>query len=605
MNFRNIIRPIPLAIALFATAVSTDAAGLPTRNVNGRECYYYEVQPKETIFGICKGLGITKSQIVQHNPAVADGLRAGETLYFPVDDFPELGNVNATSSDERKVEMSRTDSKTETATIYQKGAVHHVAKGETVYGICKHYGISEDELIALNPQLKNGLKHGSLLILPDSLTAAEADAPALEAPVVVALPDPKPEVVVQSVNSEPVNAPLFLSASTEPEPETLPEPEVEPVDSLLPSPETVEPVVTVDTGSSKIALILPFMLDNSSVDKQAQLHTEFLKGFLLAADSLRNADRKIEILAYDSAGSLDSVVNILNREELDDVNVIITPDDDDQFDAIARFARERNAAVFNVFAVKNEGYLHNPDILQANISHAAVYSKAIKEFLRLYNDFTPVFLTSREGKTDKHDFTSLLRKALADDGRQFIELPYTTYLKESDLSSLDPEGAYVFIPESGAAAEFNHIAGALKTLRENQADYNKVKLFGYPEWITFRGNALENLHFLDAMVYSRFYNDETSYRSKQLADKFKSVYGSTMISAVPVQGILGFDAGFYLLKSLNQNHGDILSSRLYYDGVQSGFHFTGNDDNDAGKVNDTLYFIEFRPSGLIDKHPVE
>lgn len=77
-----------------------------------------------------------------------------------------------------------------------------------------------------------------------------------------------------------------------------------------------------------------------------------------------------------------------------------------------------------------------------------------------------------------------------------------------------------------------------------------------------------------------------------------------MIQAVPVQGILGFDAGFYLLKAINETEGNLLDSKYYYDGVQSGFHFAGTGEG-SGQVNDTVYFIEFRPSGLIDKHSVE
>ena len=602
MKFHSKLNILPLGIAMLAASI--EAANLPTRMVNGQECYYYEVQPKETVYGLCKEFGITKTQLVQYNPSVADGLRAGAILYFPVADFPELGAIDKDSSvgnknDKKpKVYISSEES---SQTAYQKAAVHHVAKGETIYGICKHYGISEAQLFELNPSLSNGLKHGTLLILPDScqepdVTAApepvasvaeKADETKQENPV-ISTPAPETPVLSENTGSDVVNTPDYISGT----------------DITTDTVEATVDSVKADKGKTSIAVILPFMLEQSNMDKQTQLYTEFYKGMLLAADSLRNSNRKIEIHAFDSSSSLDSVVKILNRPELEDIDVIITPDDDDQLDAIARFARERNAAVFNIFAVKNTEYLKNPDILQANITHSAVYPKAINEFIRLYPQYTPVFLSSREGKTDKKDFTNKLREELTNRGREYKEITYNTYLKESDLASLDPETSYLFVPESGTSSEFNHIAGALKTFRENHSDYNQVRLFGYPEWITFRGNALENLHFLDATVYSRFYNDENSYRSKDIAERYKKWYGSSMISAVPVQGILGFDAGFYLMKAINETDGNILDSKYHYDGVQSGFHFSGTGD-ESGKVNDTLYFIEFRPSGLIDKHSVE
>lgn len=598
MKFHSKLNILPLGIAMFAASI--EAANLPTRMVNGQECYYHEVQPKETVYGLCKDFGITKAQLVQYNPSVADGLRAGAVLYFPVADFPDLGAID------KKVSDSQNDKKPKVYIApeegnhpnYSKAAVHHVAKGETVYGICKHYGISEAQLLELNPSLSNGLKHGTLLILPDSCQEPETVAAPEVNPVPEASVAPEPVAPVVTV-AEPVQD----TADTNTESNEAPEYPTENIMAVNSAEITVDSI-KIDKDKTSIAVILPFMLEQSNMDKQTQLYTEFYKGMLIAADSLRHSNRKIEIHAYDSSSSLDSVVKILNRPELEDIDVIITPDDDDQLDAIARFARERNAAVFNIFAVKNTEYLKNPDILQANITHSAVYSKAINEFIRLYPQYTPVFLCSRDGKSDKKDFTNKLREELTNRGREYKEITYNSYLKESDLAALDSDTFYFFIPESGTSSEFSHIAGALKTFRENHSDYNKVRVFGYPEWITFRGNALENLHFLNATVYSRFYNDDSSYRSKDIADRYKKWYGSSMIAAVPVQGILGFDAGFYLIKSINETDGKLLDSRYRYDGVQSGFHFSDTGE-ESGKVNDTLYFIEFRPSGLIDKHSVE
>lgn len=81
MKFHSKLNILPLGAAMLA--VSVNAANLPTRMVNGQECYYYEVQPKETVYGLCREFGITKSQLVQYNPSVADGLRAGAGTIFP------------------------------------------------------------------------------------------------------------------------------------------------------------------------------------------------------------------------------------------------------------------------------------------------------------------------------------------------------------------------------------------------------------------------------------------------------------------------------------------------------------------------------------------
>jgi spore germination protein YaaH len=45
--------------------------------------------------------------------------------------------------------------------------MHRVERKETVYSICKQYGITEEELLAANPEIKNKkLKKGKFLCIP-------------------------------------------------------------------------------------------------------------------------------------------------------------------------------------------------------------------------------------------------------------------------------------------------------------------------------------------------------------------------------------------------------------------------------------------------------
>ena len=54
--------------------------------------------------------------------------------------------------------------------------VHKVLPKQTVYSICKAYGVTEKELLDANPDLKDGLKAGSILFVPFSQAAKEAEA---------------------------------------------------------------------------------------------------------------------------------------------------------------------------------------------------------------------------------------------------------------------------------------------------------------------------------------------------------------------------------------------------------------------------------------------
>jgi len=569
-----------LIAAFAAIPFTTSALDLPIKNINGAQYYFREVKPKETIYGLCRELGMSKDEIVRHNPSVGDGLKAGMTLYFPVAEY---------GKDEKKKPAPVFVS--ETPKVITTADAHLVEKGETIYGISRHYGISEEELIAANPQIASGLKTGILLNIPSANTSATATS-AQTVPAPVATPVPQEQSAPASQEPERRNG-IFISDSNAQAPEKS---ETEDTAEETTEDELDTPV--------KIAVILPFMLDNDTPDKQTQLYTEFFKGMLLAADSLKNNKTEIIIDAYDSANNSDTVRNIISRPEFAGTDIIIVPDNDQQLSMLASYADTTSATILNIFAVKNTDYVNNPRIMQANIPHSQMYQQAVKSFIEEFDGYTPVILSSEEGKHDKEEFVNLLKYNLNHAGKNFETINYNEYLKSSDLASLKGEGGrYVFVPLSGSVSEFNHVISALKNYRESSTDFNSVRLFGYPEWITFRGDALENLHTMNATVYSRFFNDESDARSKRINEKYTSVYGSPMMAAVPVQGILGFDTGFFLLSAID-NDIEILDGNTFHNGIQSGFHFVKQDDAE-GKVNDLLYFVNFRPSGLIDKRVLQ
>jgi hypothetical protein len=345
--------------------------------------------------------------------------------------------------------------------------------------------------------------------------------------------------------------------------------------------------------------MLPFMLSAQRPDKQAQLYTEYYRGLLMAADSLRTYGKPLVISAYDTSASIDSVNAILDIPEVAKSTVIIAPDDDLQLGRIASFAKANGSKVFNVFAVKSTLYCNNSAMMQANIPHSDMYDTAVAGLLNEYPDYTPVLLIPQEGgKTDKIEFQNRLRTRAAASGRDIVEIKYTGTLKASDLSALTEGSSYIFVPASGTQTEFSRVIATLKEHKESLIDFNQARLFGYPEWITFRTETLENMRYMNTTIYSRFYNDDSSLRSKSFAADYSRWYGVSLMNAIPVQGILGFDTGMYLIRAINDNAS--FSSTTSYQGVQSDFHFE-SDGNNAGMVNKALYLINFRPSGITEK----
>ncbi len=125
-----------LLCLILATATLASLNQLPIRSVNGVNYYIYQVQPGEGKLAIAKKLGINIKDIDKYNPSAGDGLKAYQELLFPVPD-----------NDVLKSDINNSIPETHTA-----------KKGDSLYGICKKYGIDEQYFITLNPQAAEGIK---------------------------------------------------------------------------------------------------------------------------------------------------------------------------------------------------------------------------------------------------------------------------------------------------------------------------------------------------------------------------------------------------------------------------------------------------------------
>lgn len=206
---------------------------------------------------------------------------------------------------------------------------------------------------------------------------------------------------------------------------------------------------------------------------------------------------------------------------------------------------------------------------------------------------TPVFVSLADGaNTDKADFISALKQRLEAKGIEWKTISADSKLTAADLKELKSDGNYTFIPLSARQSDLNRIMPAIIEWRDD-AGMPPVKLIGYPEWITFRGETLQNMHNLNTTVYSRFFVDDDNIRTRRLEDRFKGWYGTGMEPAVPRQGLLGFDTGMFILNYLK-------NPVARYDGVQNGYSFM-TPEGAEGQCNNVLYLVNFRPGGLIEK----
>ena len=126
---------------------------------------YHIIEPKETKYGISKKYGMTISELERLNPQIISEFPIGSKLLVS-------GNVvNQAVVENTKPVVEDTKPSVETSSVpalsTKKYLEEYVVKPkESILSIANDYGMSEQELISLNPELKRGIKLGMILRVP-------------------------------------------------------------------------------------------------------------------------------------------------------------------------------------------------------------------------------------------------------------------------------------------------------------------------------------------------------------------------------------------------------------------------------------------------------
>lgn len=657
------IRKFVVALISLAASVAVMAAvtDLPVTTINGKQYHYYTVQPQETVYSLCRQFNITHEELIKNNPAVQDGLKAGQLLLFPVG-------------------------------AGQRGSVveHMVKRGETAYGISKLYGMSIDEFYALNPSARDGLSTGQYVVVNKSNNGKTAEAPSTSPIHNITIPSNATSVSHLSIGGKhtiqpgetlyqiarannisladllafnpsldrdhytagtSINIPTVSNATAAPTATTSSTYTVREGDTLygiakahhidlaqlraanpnvdilkegmtlsIPQacaettsrPETItSPVTTTSTApiarrtsnsdALTFAIALPFTAGDSVKAGAAANAAEFLRGFMIAVDSMRNVGQPIKVLVYD-VSSPAQAQKAIGDPQLRTANVIIANDGMKMGVDFSEYARENGIYLANMFAVNSKSHLTNPSVIQFNTPHETLYGKGMDYFLSRFPDAIAVVLKRKGGKNNRQEFVNNLISALQAKGRTVQEITFSDKLQSETLSKLAKGKNYVFIPLTDDTDEVKRIAPAITKFREERADDGSVNLYGYSLWLKLRGNSRKQLSSANTVIFSRFSSVEDDPDESTLRNAFTRWYGREASDLIPPQSTYGFDTGMFLIKAMNSNNGDFTRFTPTYDGIQRYFDLkrAGTSDN-SGWVNDDIYIINFAPGNTFTK----
>ncbi|MFA9188067.1 LysM peptidoglycan-binding domain-containing protein [Flavobacterium magnesitis] len=274
---------------------------IPSKNKikSSEKAVYHDVLPKETKYSIAKKYGITIAELEKKNPEIIPNLTIGYRLLIK-------GNPAKNSA-----VVQNTEIKQNATDAAKKYVSYEVKPKETLYSLSKMFNLSQDELVALNPELKNGVEIGMLLKVPTN-------------------------GMFSNVSENKVYTDLTAKNNS--------------------------------GDRKKIVMLLPFNVsslegdDTNSIvaqlkkDKFLNMTLDFYAGALMAIDSAKALGLPIDVSIYDSQETKynSNIAAILNNDKLQNSDVVIGPFYQNNAEVTARLLSSYNVPVISPLS-KDEG----------------------------------------------------------------------------------------------------------------------------------------------------------------------------------------------------------------------------------------------------------
>lgn len=268
--------------------------------------FVHKVEPKQTVFSICKAYGITSDDLVVANPDVKNGLKAGAILYIPVDPVTAAADSAARSASATVQEEVKDDTPVERSDSPTRVIEHRVRLFESARSIARKYDIDTDDLLDYNGIKARDITPGMIVLVPLREAAGQGDEHA---------PDGDDEETV-------IEKPADNGQETPEEP--------------------MPPVRKVRWFSAgdplRIALVLPF---NASASKASASFLNFYCGALMAVQDQKEQGAHVVLNVFDLAQGAEA---ILSDSKFDGCDLVIGPAEAATMDPFLRYSDERGIA---------------------------------------------------------------------------------------------------------------------------------------------------------------------------------------------------------------------------------------------------------------------
>ncbi len=610
--------------------------------LEGTVYYIHMVKPGETLYAISRAYNISQKEIAIENPGVISGLRVGQAIKIPVDPKPqeEIDTSELTEPFEtakyhtvmpgetlygiariynlREKDLKQANRGVSAANLKsgqhlripeelvvedehpynEEGLLYHkVKRKETLYSIAGYYGVTIDEIRAVNPELGwGGPKNGQTIRIPapqltDQQPAGE-DSGVEGEEAYTAWDDEIDEYTYDEFEDRHENirrtyhVAFFIPFDFR---------EMEPLDSLLKD-------VTSENRRNRI--IERYMMEAKI--PQSVSFLEYFQGTLLAIDAMRQSGMKLDVRYFDTRKSESRIRSILRDDDLEDFDLFLGPFYPYTLELVASFAHENRIPLVTPFHNDLELLQSNPYLFQMSPSLEREYKEAAK-LVASKHMYNIVYVRNEDSlNMQKHDyFKQLIFDGFDDyhpsDPVVFKELILELRRPEEIIHSLSHDKKnLVVVPTTDEALAYTVVSSLYFEL----SNYD-IEVIGGPYWTEFSTIDLRQFHKLNLVFYNSFWVDYHDADIEDFMAKYRSYFYNepTVTSRKGINyGILGHDMTLYFLNALKiYGRRFILSLDEYQPGLVQGPLTFNRVSGVGGYENSNISFYRFLPDMSIQQ----
>ncbi|MGF1559991.1 MAG: LysM peptidoglycan-binding domain-containing protein [Flavobacteriaceae bacterium] len=501
--------------------------------VEGQETQLYTsyTVPKGVgIFRITQDFQVSSKEIMDLNPEITEkgGLKEGMVIRLPQKKL-NAGEVN-----------------TDNYNFYV------VKPKQTEFSLTRKLGLSYKQLLALNPDLKNGLKAGMVLKLPKD-----------------------------QVGSFEVRNALVLD-------------KIDLVDSIN------------RENRPKVMFLLPFRLDKMDVENTAntqkmiadrtdiKLSLGLYSGALIALDSISRLGVSVDVRTFDNQLNLEKTRAILLGENLSDYDVIIGPLDDASFREVAVRSSASGVPVVAPIAVKTDLSMSN--VFFTYTSDKVLRKKMLDYLQEKFEDQNIIIIADNKNSATKDMILARFPVAKV---LKVVEEAKNIGINRDKLATLfsDEKENWVFVESenykliSSVTSILNSFHTALLNPERSRAKL-QVRMFTTNKNSDFdndviSGSHLSNLNFTYPSVY------------REVGDThFTTAYQKRFGESPDRYAVRGFDITFDLLLKLAYRKNLLEISKFIGETEYMGNKFFYEKDFPSGYFNQAAYIMSYQDMRL-------